>query len=86
MKPDARKEFLTQVKPLIEGSQAEEGNISYRLFEDTDQDHVFIMVEEWKDQAAIDFHNETPHFKKFGEVAGEFFLEPPVVKVFKVTE
>lgn len=86
VKPEARDAFLTHVQPLIEGSQAEEGNISYRLYEDTEIHNQFIMVEEWKDQEAIDFHNQTSHFKQFGKAAGDFFLEPPQVAVFKVVE
>ncbi|MBM7570886.1 putative quinol monooxygenase [Aquibacillus albus] len=85
VKPEYRNMFLEHVKPLIEGSQAEEGNISYRLFEDTEIHNTFIMVEEWKDQSAIDFHNQTTHFKQFGQVAGDFFLEPPEVVTYKVT-
>ncbi|MCC8133722.1 MAG: antibiotic biosynthesis monooxygenase [Tannerellaceae bacterium] len=62
VKEGKREEFIQTVQPMIQGSQAEEGNISYNLFEDLDNKNVLSFIEQWKDLAAIDFHNNTPHF------------------------
>jgi quinol monooxygenase YgiN len=84
VKPTYREQFLKQVKGLVKDSQAEEGNISYQLYEDTEQPNKFVMLEEWKDQAAIEFHFQTPHFKQFGEKSKEFYQEPTKVMQFEV--
>ncbi|MDT8861074.1 antibiotic biosynthesis monooxygenase [Alkalihalobacillus sp. MEB130] len=84
--PEKRSLFLEQVQSLIEGSKAEEGNITYHLYEDTEVKAKFIMVEEWKDEAAVAFHNETEHFKHFGSIASEYFAAPPEVLQFAVSK
>ena len=53
------------LKSLTEDSRKEEGNISYSLCEDVNDDSLFVVIEEWKSQEAIVFHNSTPHFKLF---------------------
>jgi quinol monooxygenase YgiN len=82
VKPEFREQFLDKVKDLVKHSQAEEGNISYQLFENTAEQNAFVMVEEWNDEDAIKFHNQTPHFKEFGSLARDFLQEPPSVDVF----
>lgn len=84
--PEKRSVFLEKVKPLIQASQTEEGNISYRLFEDTEDPNAFIMVEQWKDQEAIDFHFQTTHFNEFDSVEEECLAEPVQVDIFNVTK
>ncbi|HEU4963039.1 MAG TPA: putative quinol monooxygenase [Bacilli bacterium] len=86
VKAEKREAFLEMVGPLVAGSTAEEGNISYQLFEQVGQPNSFIVVEEWKDQAAVDFHNNTPHFKTYREQAGGMLSEPPSVQLFEATK
>lgn len=54
--------FLTIIKELITESNAEEGCIEYLLHKDVNDALSYCLVEKWKDQAAVDFHNSTPHF------------------------
>ena len=54
--------FKASAKELIEKSAAEEGNIFYTLNVSVNDPNQFAIIECWKDQAAIDFHNQTPHF------------------------
>ena len=77
-----RDAFLQQAKAVVAGSNAEEGNISYRLYEDAEEPNAFVMVEKWKDQQAIEVHEKTPHFLGFvsgiqgmlaGPLQAEFF-------------
>ena len=64
LKPDKKNAFVDIAGELIEKSRAEEGCISYRLCESTDNPDVVAFIEEWKDRAAIDFHNGTEHYKR----------------------
>lgn len=86
IKPEKREEFLEVVKPLVEGSQAEEGNIRYELYELTTDINTFVVLEEWKDMDAIKFHNETSHYKDWGKVSPTYLAAPPVVSVFEATK
>ena len=59
-----KAEFLVLVKELVEESRKEEGNITYGLWQDRSDPDILTFVEDWKDQAAIDAHNATEHFKR----------------------
>ncbi|WP_445490818.1 putative quinol monooxygenase [Niallia sp. 03133] len=80
--PEKRDGFLAAMKPLIAGSQAEAGNISYQLYEDVDALNTFIMVEKWKDEQAVKAHNQESHFTNFVVKAEEFLSEPLDVAKF----
>lgn len=54
--------FLELINPLIEASLAEEGCVEYALQKHIEQANTFCLIEKWKDQAAVDIHNSTPHF------------------------
>ncbi len=62
IKSDCIDKFLEEVKPLVKASNEEAGCIKYELHKALGSDNIFVMVEEWKDQAAIDFHNSSEHF------------------------
>ena len=49
---------------LVASSQAEAGNISYTFNQSTTDPRVHVFLEEWQDQAAIDFHNQTEPFTR----------------------
>ncbi len=80
-----RQAFLDQAKLITVPSQAEEGNISYQYFEDPEQPNTFVFVEKWKDQAAIDVHETTAHFRNFVEVLTELICAPIEVQLFEAT-
>lgn len=54
--------FDNVIQPLIEASNAEEGCIEYILHKHTELANTFCLIEKWKDEAAVDFHNNTAHF------------------------
>ena len=82
IKPEKVDEFLAFTKDLIKKSRAEEGCISYSLYQDPQNKGTFLFFEEWKNQAAIDFHFATDHFKSFGEKLDDFAATPPVITIF----
>lgn len=82
VQPDKENDFITEIRPLIEASKAEEGNISYDLLKDTEQAGSYTMVELWKDMDAVKFHNQTEHFTQFTAKASQFMAAPPQVKLF----
>lgn len=62
VKKDKTEIFKATAKELIVKSAEEAGNISYTLNVSAENPCLFAIIECWKDQAAIDFHNNTEHF------------------------
>lgn len=72
IKEGRMEEYLDAVRALVEGSQAEEGNISYTLNQSRDDPNTVAFFEVWKDQAAFEFHTQTEHFTTILPKLGEF--------------
>lgn len=83
VKPEAMKDIMPIFQAIVQGSQEEEGCISYNLHQDINDPTTFIMLEEWQSQDAIDFHNATDHYKAFKEASKEL-IESSEVKVLKL--
>ncbi len=64
-KTESKEEILQSLKKVTDATRTEEGNISYTLHADVNNPLKFTIFEVWKSQAAIDIHNETPHFLAF---------------------
>jgi quinol monooxygenase YgiN len=73
IKPDQEQAFLAAAK---------EGNISYNLNKSTEQEHQYVMIELWKDEAATAAHNTSAHFQGFVQQAAAFMAAPMNVEVF----
>jgi quinol monooxygenase YgiN len=82
VKPDVEQKFLKEIKPLIEASRAEQGNVSYDLLKDTEKAGAFTMVELWTDMEAVQTHNQAEHFTAFMAKAPQFMAAPTEVKLF----
>lgn len=65
VKPEKRADFLVFVADLVKKSRQDEGAIFYDCLESLDIENQFMIIENWRDQAAVDLHNETAHLKKF---------------------
>ncbi len=85
IKPDKVDAFLAASKDIVEKSRAEAGNISYTLYQDPQDKTKFLVFEQWKDQAAVDFHFATEHFQKLGDVLNECGSAPAVITIYDST-
>jgi len=63
IKNGMKENFRQIARELIIKSREEEGCISYDLFEDMDNEDNLVFIEKWKDQNAIQLHNESKHFR-----------------------
>ena len=68
---------------LVEATRQEEGCLSYDLFESAAAPGVFVTVERWTSQEALDAHMRTPHVAAAfqaaeGALAGEVAIHPLV--------
>ncbi|MDR2563431.1 MAG: antibiotic biosynthesis monooxygenase [Prevotellaceae bacterium] len=81
---DKVEEFKLATDSLIINSRAEEGCLSYSLYQSASEANCFFFFEEWKDQAAIDAHFATPHFQSFGKLLEETGAET-LIKTLEVS-
>ncbi|MED1204678.1 putative quinol monooxygenase [Heyndrickxia acidicola] len=79
--PEYRAAFLEIAGRAVEQSRAEEGNAEYRLFEEVDQPNVFLTLEQWVDQTALESHKKGSHFNEFVKSIEGFLIEPPEIQV-----
>ena len=68
---------------LVRASRSEAGNVSYDFYADLAEPAKFTFIEVWKDQAAIESHNATPHFQAFVEKAGPLFAGPLEISFYR---
>ena len=61
---------------LVEASRSEAGNVSYDFYADLADPAKFTFIEVWNDQAALDLHNASPHFRGFVDRAAPLFAGP----------
>ena len=80
--PGKEQAFLQAADALIKGTRAEEGNISYNLYQNPSQPVSFIFYEEYKDQHAMDVHAASPHFQTFGEAIKGMLASDLIIETF----
>ncbi|MFY9545387.1 MAG: putative quinol monooxygenase [Candidatus Methanoculleus thermohydrogenotrophicum] len=76
-------ELVKLARDLVKASRSEAGNVSYDFYADLADPTKFTFIEVWKDQAAIDFHNATPHFLGFVEKAEPLLAGPLDVALYQ---
>ncbi|PXY91640.1 putative quinol monooxygenase [Gilliamella apis] len=69
IKPEYHEAFRPIFKRLVIGSRAEHGCVRYELNQSIENPNIYIVVETWQSQQAIDLHNTTPHFVEFANFA-----------------
>ena len=82
-KPEAVDDLRQALTRLVEATRAEEGSVSYDLFESASAPGVFYTVERWRDQSAFEEHLQTPHLSEAvaaaeGNIVGEIEIHPLV--------
>ena len=80
VQPDSADQALAILRKLAAQSRQEPGCISYQLYQQTRQSHVFQTVEQWRDQASVDAHMSTPHVAAAIAAAGPLFAAPPEIE------
>lgn len=62
-KPGKEQELQEVLEALIAPTRAEADNVTYALHRGAQDPAVFIFVEHWTNQAALDAHLGTPHLQ-----------------------
>jgi quinol monooxygenase YgiN len=83
IKPGTNADFEATMKALQAKVRADEpGNKLYALHKTADP-NVYVMLERYDDQAALDAHRAAPHFKELGRKLGDYLAGRPDVQVMQ---
>ena len=78
-KPGSEEIVGGALRDLVGPTREEEGCLSYELNRSAADPAVFVTVEQWREQADLDAHLQTPHLATALEVAGEHLVAPPAI-------
>jgi len=76
-------EAVAAFKALMSKVASEEGTVLYSLNQDKANPNMLVVVEQYKDKAALDFHSSTPYFKEFFVASAAFIGGKPELSVMK---
>jgi quinol monooxygenase YgiN len=79
VKPEQRETMLKIGTEQVRNSRAEAGCVSYHFYEDVLEPNSFFFYEEWKDQAAVDFHFRQAYCLAFIAKARAIAIEKPKI-------
>ena len=74
IKADKADEFEKMMKEIVPKVREEKGNITYTMFRSKKDPCVFLFIEEYKDQAAVQAHGK--HLGELGFNFAEYFDGP----------
>lgn len=74
--------FTEVATTLLNATRAEEGNISYTLFQSTTDPKEFIFYEEYKDEKAFAAHGSSEHFATFANAITDMLAKDLIIEDF----
>ncbi|MBI4978635.1 MAG: antibiotic biosynthesis monooxygenase [Spirochaetes bacterium] len=81
--PGKTEAILKEIEPMITATRRESGCISYVLHQDIKNPDNFAFIEQWKDQASVDAHMQSDHFKTIGPKLNALRVAPSTVHLYK---
>ena len=76
------KAFIEIASKLVAATRTEEGNLFYTLYQSTENPLIFIVYEEYKDDAAFEAHANSTHFAAFVEAVNDLLAGELVIDHF----
>ena len=64
-KEDSIEKMRELLTAMVEPSKAEDGCVFYDIFQCKDRPEKFFAVETWRDEAALDGHRSSEHYKVY---------------------
>ena len=78
VKPEHVREFFEAVRHDAEHSERDEpGCLRFDVVQDRDDTNRFYYYEVYKDEAALEAHRQSPHFKLYAEKTQSWLAAPP---------
>ena len=84
VKPDGRERFLKAIEVDALGSERDEpGCMRFNVLQDAQDQNVYYFYEVYRDEAALEAHRQTPHFKHYFEKSRSLLATPPERRIGK---
>ena len=81
VRPGHRDDVARALGPLVAGSRAEPGNRRYDPFVAADGSPVFHIVEAYENEAALQAHRDSAHYRTYRATVADWLAAPPEVHV-----
>ena len=59
---------------IVDAVRAEEGNERYEYFYPAEDPETVLLIDRWRDQAAIDFHHKSPMMAQIAALRDKYHL------------
>jgi len=83
VKPELVEEFIAATIVNSSNSRKEPGVVRFDFIQQTDDPSRFMLVEIYRDQAALESHRQTPHYLAWVAKAPDMMVEPRTRQMFK---
>ena len=82
-KPGKAAELETKLRNRVPISRTEAGNLDYRLFRSSTNDHVFFLFSRYISEKAFDIHLYQPYSLSLMAEFEELLADPPRVETYE---
>ncbi len=79
VKPGSEDAFVAAARICVAASRAEPGVLHYELWRETEGDRRYVFNELYADDAAVQAHMTSDHFKAFGAAARDLAAARPTI-------
>ena len=81
VKPSAEDAFVAAARECVAASRAESGMLHYDLWREAEGERRYVFSELYVDDAAVQRHMASDHFKRFGMAARDLATARPEIIV-----
>ena len=76
-KNGSARKFAEEMTPsgLVEQIRGEEGNEKYAYFFPAEDPETVLLIDRWRDQAALDVHHKTPMMEQIAALRAKYQLK-----------
>ncbi|MBR5702555.1 MAG: antibiotic biosynthesis monooxygenase [Oscillospiraceae bacterium] len=82
-KPGMRETFLEKLteEGIVAACRGEAGNLGYSYYFSAENDRDLLLIEKWKDLAALAGHARQPHMARMDEIKAEYVTDMTLEKL-----
>jgi quinol monooxygenase YgiN len=79
-------ELVELLRETQEHARAEPGCVAYAFAEVVGDPGHYLVVQEWRDEAALEAHYASPTFRRYQDRVGELLARPSAVRLHRVAQ
>ena len=79
-------ELVELLRTTQEHARSEPGCVAYAFAEVVGDPGHYLVVQEWRDEAALEAHYASPTFRRYQQRVGEFLARPSEVRLHRVAQ